>query len=122
MPYVDPETVKAPRRLVSIVDVLHNTGKDGWSVARVHYGGEPRLGIRWNGGKKSGLGTPQSRGTPTWFLLPREFEQTVLERVEKEREGRLLDGYREMASDTEREAEALEWSEGLISDAVGQER
>ena len=32
------------------------------------------------------------------------------------REGGLLDGYRAMASDREREAEAEEWCEGLISD------
>jgi hypothetical protein len=29
----------------------------------------------------------------------------------------LLEGYREMASDPEREREALEWCEGLVADA-----
>jgi hypothetical protein len=33
------------------------------------------------------------------------------------RDGELVDGYREMASDQEHEAEALEWCEGLIGDA-----
>ena len=32
----------------------------------------------------------------------------------------LLDGYRAMASDREREAEAQEWCEGLIHDAANQ--
>jgi hypothetical protein len=36
-------------------------------------------------------------------------------------EGELLAGYRAMASDQEQEAEALEWCEGLIGDAIPQE-
>jgi hypothetical protein len=37
------------------------------------------------------------------------------------RDSGLLAGYREMANDQEHEAEALEWSEELISDAIPQE-
>ena len=37
------------------------------------------------------------------------------------RDGELLAGYREMANDQEHEAEALEWCEGLIGDAIPQE-
>jgi hypothetical protein len=36
-------------------------------------------------------------------------------------EGGLLAGYREMANDREREAEALEWVEALIGDGTHQE-
>jgi hypothetical protein len=36
--------------------------------------------------------------------------------------GELLSAYREMASDRERETEAQEWCEGLISDGINQER
>jgi predicted CopG family antitoxin len=35
---------------------------------------------------------------------------------------RLVDGYREMAEDEAREAEALEWAEGTLSDRVDEER
>ena len=34
------------------------------------------------------------------------------------RDGELLAGYREMTSDQEHEAEALEWCEGLVGDAI----
>ena len=37
------------------------------------------------------------------------------------RDGELLAGYREMANDGEHEAEALEWCEGLIGDAIEQQ-
>jgi hypothetical protein len=36
------------------------------------------------------------------------------------RDAKLLAGYREMADDQEHEAEALEWCEGLIGDAIQQ--
>ncbi len=36
-------------------------------------------------------------------------------------ERELVDRYREMAADVEREAEALEWCEGLISDVADEE-
>ena len=38
------------------------------------------------------------------------------------RDGELLAGYREMANDQEHEAEALEWCEGLIGDAIPRDR
>jgi len=36
-------------------------------------------------------------------------------------DGDLLIGYREMANDQAQEAEALEWCEGLVGDAMPQE-
>jgi hypothetical protein len=49
--------------------------------------------------------------------MPEERNQ-----VSNSRESRLLAGYREMANDRKHEAEALEWSEGLIGDAICEER
>ena len=43
------------------------------------------------------------------------------EQLANSQEGGLLEGYREMANDQEHEAEALEWCEGLIGDAIPQE-
>jgi len=37
------------------------------------------------------------------------------------RDAKLRAGYREMASDQDHEIEALQWSEGLIGDAIPQE-
>ncbi len=127
MAYIDPEIVVSPRNKVRSVDVLYNAGPGRWSVALLNYDGAERVGIRWNGGegKKSGIGNPQSRGKPTWFVVPHELSPLVREWAEElanSREGGLLAGYREMANDTERESEAQEWTEGLIGDATNQER
>jgi hypothetical protein len=53
-------------------------------------------------------------------VVPEEFSALVREQAEhlsNSQEGGLLAGYREMAADRQREAEAQEWSEGLITDA-----
>ncbi len=41
--------------------------------------GDFAVGIRWNGKLGEGVGSPQSRGLPTWFILPRPFVQDVLD-------------------------------------------
>jgi len=123
MSYVIPENVVSPRNLVRSVDVLYNGGPGGWSVALLDWNGEECLGVRWNGSEdEPGIGNPQSRARPTWFVLPDELAAVVRDRVEQladSQEGGLLASYREMANDQEEEAEAREWIEGLIGDAAG---
>jgi hypothetical protein len=103
---------------------LYDGGQGAWSAARLGWCGEEKLGIRWNGDEGSGIGNPQSRGNPTWFVIPDELASVVLDRIEEisnQLEGSILSRYREMAQDEEHETEAREWSEGLIGDATGQE-
>jgi hypothetical protein len=131
MSYIDPRTVRSPRNRVGSVDVLYNSSPDqdgeSWSVALLEYDGRPdRIGIRWNGREgEAGVGNPQSRAKPTWFVVPEPLSALVREKADELsslQEGGLLAGYREMAADRQREAEAQEWSEGLIGDAKHQER
>ena len=127
MAYISPETVLAPRNRVGSVDVLYDGGPGGWSAALLEYDGRPeRVAIRWNGREEeSGIGNPQSRGKPTWFVVPDELATVVREEVERlsnSRHGRLVAGYREMENDQDREAQAREWCEGLIGDGTHQER
>jgi hypothetical protein len=128
MSYVEPTSVLSPRSSVRSVDVIYttknggyNTENGGWSVARIDWENTESLGIRWNGSDGTpGIGSPQSRGNPTWFILPEELHDVVLAKVEElaiSAPGGLLDQYREMASDVQHEKEAEEWSEGLIGDA-----
>lgn len=123
MAYIDPETVIAPRSRVTSVEVLYNAGE--WSVARLEYDGQECLGIRWNGSdQEPGIGNPQSHGKPTWFVVPSELADVVRAEIEtfgNSKHAALLNAYREMAEDQERETEARDWSEGLIGDATGQE-
>ena len=119
MAYVEPQTVFAPRTSVRAVDVICNTGPDGWSVARINWEGSEAIGIRWNGGDGPGIGNPQSRGNATWFIVPKPLQAAILEVAEElalREPGGLLEKYREMADDQAREAEAEGWSEGLIGD------
>lgn len=121
MAYVEPSAVWAPRASIRSVEVLYNEGQGEWSVARINWEEEVRIGIRWNGSDGApGIGHPQARGNATWFILPRQLESAVLDKIEELSQGELLGRYSEMASDEAREREAEEWSEGLIGDASAQ--
>jgi hypothetical protein len=106
------------------VEVLYNRGQGSWSVARVTWEGRERIGIRWNGGDDGpGIGNPQSRGNATWFILPEELEEVILNKIDDlamSGPGGLIEGYTAMAKDADGEREAEEWSEGLIGDASAQ--
>jgi hypothetical protein len=121
MAYVDPTTVVSPRKRIRSHVVLYNSGRGGWSAALLDCVDGEWLGVRWNGSEDwPGVGNPQSHRRGTWFFVPHELAPVVRERVEQladSQEGGLLAGYRDMANDQEREAEAQEWCEGLIGDA-----
>ncbi len=122
MPYTDPATVKSPKDRVEDVEVVFDKGpKEGsWSIARLKFDKKNSVGIRWNGEvSKAGVGTPSSRSNPTWFIVPDEIADALIETAQKlartEHES-LLEGYRAMAADKDREVDAMEWSEALIGD------
>jgi hypothetical protein len=125
MGYVDPYTVVSPKTRIKDIEIVYDSGpiEGSWAVAKFIWDKEERVGVRWNGEPTGGVGTPQARGVPTWFVLPGELAQPVLDYVRKlasRGEERLAAGYREMANDRERESEAEEWSDGLIGDASSQ--
>jgi hypothetical protein len=121
MSYVEPAAVLSPKASVRSVEVIYSTGNGGWSLARIGWENSQSVGIRWNGSDdEPGIGTPQSRGNPTWFILPEDLHDVILQKVEDlivTAPGGLFDQYREMANDVQHEKEAAEWSEGLIGDA-----
>jgi len=122
MAYISPETVQSPKGRVADIDVLYNKGPSpqSWSIAKLKWDGADAIGIRWNGElDQPGSGTPQSRGNATWFIVPPEIVDTVVsaaKALKQQENDVLLAGYREMAADEEREAEASEWSEAMIGD------
>lgn len=121
MPYVNPRKVVAPRRHLSDLEVLYDGGPGGYALARLRWDGEGVVGIRWNGSENEpGMGQPQSSANPTWFILPPELGACAVEFAEQN-DRELQDDYRAMAADREREAEAWDWTEGLITDGTGQE-
>ncbi len=122
--YVKPEEVLSPKSLVGgVVEVIHDPGADGMSVARILWDGEEVIATRWNGNAEQPLGNPVSRGHATWFVVDgyaaTSVEQAARLAAEASPNG-LVAQYRAMAADSEREAEAEEWTEGLIGDASTQ--
>ena len=80
----DPRLVVSPRDKWHLIRVLLITGgpdNNWWSIAlgtwKNEEGEKPALGIRWNGDEDT-KGNPTSRGYPTWFILPEEFHDFVL--------------------------------------------
>ena len=73
MSFIDPKTVTSPKGHWLLLKVVVNTGDGGWSLARGEWDKRPVWASRWNGSDKyEGIGNPQSRGIPTWFVLPDE--------------------------------------------------
>jgi hypothetical protein len=71
MAYITPELVTSPRGAISDLRVVRDGGESDWSLARMKWYGKDCWAMRWNGNQDNhGIGNPQSRGVPTWFILP----------------------------------------------------
>lgn len=84
MPYVNPRHVVSPKKSISNLIPIYDGGvyennreEKGWSVAIMYWDQRPAVGIRWNG-EEGSPGNPQSRGLPTWFILPEALTLPVL--------------------------------------------
>ena len=89
MGYQDPRLVKSPKGAVTHLRILYDGGEQteasgewgGWSVAELEWYEEPVLACRWNGsidnGDVSAIGNPQSRGLPTWFIIPKPLHGAI---------------------------------------------
>lgn len=83
MSYIDPKMVISPKARISNLDVVYNGKENGWSLAKMKWDGNDVVGMRWNGGSKDhrfpNIGNPQSRGVPTWFILPEAVANVILD-------------------------------------------
>jgi hypothetical protein len=59
------------------MDVLYE--ERDYSVAIGRWDKKLCLGMRWNGSKDKRIGNPQSRGLPTWFIVPAVFQKSILD-------------------------------------------
>lgn len=82
--YILPEDVISPRQRWSLIKVLHDGGAGNYSIALGRWDNEPVLGMRWNGIEESPIGNPQSRGLPTWFIVPGNYQDNILEQLSKD--------------------------------------
>ena len=75
MNYTDPNTVLTPKGRITDLKVIYDGQEDSWSLAKMKWDGTEVVAMRWNGGLSNGrptVGNPQSRGKPTWFVVPEE--------------------------------------------------
>ncbi len=87
MSYVDPNTVLSPKANWSPIKVLLNRGDGDASLAIGKWdnldgnGPETVFAMRWNGTNEdaTGKGNPQSRGLPTWFIMPGWVNQVIVD-------------------------------------------
>jgi len=93
--YIKPEAVTSPRRNWTLIRVLENGEQEDSYGCRVAIAigtwkntpdqqGHPVLGMRWNGNEDHPIGTPQSRGLPTWFIIPERLNEAVINTLSKD--------------------------------------
>ena len=87
MAYVKPGDVHAPKQHWQLFHVLFDGGAEDnpkalenttVSLAIGRWDDHPVLAMRWNGTSDNPIGHPQSRGLPTWFILPDQHVQSIL--------------------------------------------
>lgn len=113
MGYQDPRQVRSPKGAVTHLHVIYDGGEQtaepqwqGWSVAELEWYENPVLAIRWNGSTSqegvSEVGNPQSRGNPTWFILPKPLHEAVKTELKnapaRQREDALILGFAEASA------------------------
>ena len=76
--YIPPSEVISPKRQWTMVSVLYDWGENMAAVAVGRWEGRAVLVLRWNGNDANPIGNPQSRGLPTWFVVPDEFRDSIL--------------------------------------------
>lgn len=83
--YVHPEEVFSPKKHWKLLSVLESGKENSGSVALGRWGNRPVLAMRWNGNAENPLGNPQSRGLPTWFIVPEEYTSSILQGFPEEK-------------------------------------
>lgn len=69
--HIPASEVISPKNHWSLIAVVDDRGAGEIAVALGKWDHSPVLAMRWNGdGEEHSIGNPQSRGLPTWFILP----------------------------------------------------
>jgi hypothetical protein len=79
--FVPPDQVTSPRRHWTLVAVVHDEGEGKWAAAIGRWDGKHVFAMRWNGNDDNPIGNPQSRGLPTWFVVPDLLRRPILDTI-----------------------------------------
>ena len=84
--YIDPNKVISPRRHWTLLMVLDPGSAEDLALCVGRWDNAPCLGMRWNGSEENPLGNPQSRGIPTWFIIPAgNYANAIIESLAPEK-------------------------------------
>ena len=85
--YTPPTDVTSPRLSWSLIAVLDPGGPGDVALALGRWDGEAVLAMRWNGDNVGNpIGNPQSRGLPTWFILPEgRYSEAIIQTLPAEK-------------------------------------
>ena len=77
--YISATAVISPKKHWSLIAVLEDKGPRDAALALGRWDNDPCLAMRWNGDNdENPIGNPQSRGLPTWFVVPKGYVETIL--------------------------------------------
>lgn len=76
---IPPGDVHSPKGKWSLIAVLDDGSQDRCALALGRWNGNLVLAMRWNGDEENPIGNPQSRGIPTWFIMPGKYNESLLE-------------------------------------------
>jgi len=82
--YTRPDDVIYPKSHVELLGVIYDEQAEGYSLALIRWDGDECIGFRWNGGVHTRLGSPSSRGYPTWEVLPNMMGRAVVRECQRE--------------------------------------
>ena len=82
MAYIPPSMVLSPKGRIAKLNVIYDGGEGSWSMAEMEWDESPALGLRWNG-EEGSIGNPQSRGLPTWFIVPDELAEAIQREIDR---------------------------------------
>lgn len=77
--FVPAEEVTSPRKRWSLIKILEDPKQPITCVLALgRWDDSPVLAMRWNGDSENPIGTPQSRGLPTWFIVADRYYAALI--------------------------------------------
>ena len=98
---VQPEDVTSPRDRCQLIKVLAKNianagqGRRTCSIALLKWDGEARIGIRYDGRQETPLGSPNSNGHATWFIMPYALQQLLMPAIPMEDWAMVMEAFSE---------------------------
>lgn len=78
MNYIRPHDVHSPKSRWTLIAVLDEAEEGECALAIGRWDNKVQLATRYNGNSENPVGSPQSRGLPTFFIVPDKYNEALL--------------------------------------------